>query len=186
MKTNEGSCTIRENELPQLRPNDTNFAQTGASCSLIGWRYSESRRPFGPGGCSRRRTPEKEILFYTNEASMSMKTNEASCAIRENELLQLRPNDTNSAKTTGFFALLARSVQSLFGHRKHGERFSLRLSQKSPPAATVGARHGVPVRGDDVRIFIHSGRAASPWVLRRAAKIGIMSGARDPVRGGLI
>ena len=44
MKIHEGSCTIRENELPQMRANDTNFAQTGASCSFNWWRYSESGR----------------------------------------------------------------------------------------------------------------------------------------------
>jgi len=31
-----------------------------------------------------------------------------------------------------------------------------RLPRKSPPAANVGAHHGVPLRGGDVRIFIHS------------------------------
>jgi len=66
MITNEGSRTIRENELPQLRPKDTKFAQTGASCSVNWCRYSasgESGRRGCTGGCSGRRIPEKEILF---------------------------------------------------------------------------------------------------------------------------
>jgi hypothetical protein len=63
---------------------------------------------------------KKRFLFYTTEASMSMKTNDSSCTIRENELPQLRPNCTNFAKTGGLVALFARSAQSLVGRRQRG------------------------------------------------------------------
>ena len=61
--------------------------------------------------CSR--IPEKEILFYTIEASMSMTIHEAFCTIRENELPQSHPNDTKFAKKCCLFALFARWVQSM-------------------------------------------------------------------------
>jgi hypothetical protein len=163
MKTNEGSCAIRENELPQLRPNDTNSAQTGASCSVNWCRYSVTGKPGRrgcTGGCSGRRIPEKEIRFYTIEASMSMKTNDGSCTIRENELPQMRPNDTNSAKTCCLFALFARWVQSSVCHRRHGERFALRLSRKprhSRASGNPSDRQWVPAFAGTTLIFIASG-----------------------------
>ena len=223
MKTHEGSCTIRENELPQMRPNDTNFAQTGASCSLNWRRYSESGRPFGAVGCSRRRIPDKEILFYTNEASMSMKTHEGSCTIRENELPQMRPNDTKSAKTCCLFALFARVLSALKGRPSKDQANGLGGSGKRifyflPPAlkgrdscafrrsplqgsagetapfprplawALLGRPFGavscMPRPASSLR---HRATHLGHYLrLRWAAKIGIMSGAPDPVCGGLI
>jgi hypothetical protein len=175
-----------------------------------------------------------------------MKTHEGSCTIRENELPQLRPNDTNFAKTCCLFALFARSVQSLVGHRKQGEcpkcglviACDLSALKGRPSKAQAnglggsGKRifHFLPpaLKGRDSCAFRRSplqgsaGKTAPfprplAWALlgrpfgavscrrspasslrhrathlghylrlHRAAKIGIMSGARDPFRGGLV
>ncbi len=197
MKTNKGSCTIRENELPKLRPNDTSFARTGTSCWLNRRRYSESGRSCATAACPRLRIPEEEIHFYTIEASMSMKTHEVSCTIRENELPKLRPNDTNFAKTCTLFAPFARVLSALKGRPSKAQANGLGGSGKRifhflPPALKGRdscAFRRSPLQGSTAR----TAQCPRPlaWALLgrpfgAVIRMGIMSGARDPVRGGLI
>ena len=185
MKTSDRCCAVSANELPTVRPNDTNSAQRIHLAHSSGGKTLDRGRPFRAGGCSSRGIPEKEIHFYTIEASMSMKTQGLSYTLRENELPPVHPNDPNFAKTCCLFALFARSVQFLVVHGKHGERVSLRLSRKSRHSRESGNpldRQWVPAFAGTTRGFSVDFK---PRIHRWAAKISIMSGARNPVRGGL-